>query len=143
MAKKLGRKEENENIEVENVEVENVEVDVETEENNPSADETVKEDTQEDVQDSTQQEDNQEHDIEVEVSIEKEEDDQENEVKVEVDQEAVKDKTLKPKDVRVRVKRDHKCFIGGQLYDLKAGVCYNVPEFVKSVLLSADILSPL
>ena len=47
------------------------------------------------------------------------------------------------KNVRVRANRDHRCFIGGELYDLKEGQCYNVPEFVKSVLNKAGILAPL
>lgn len=63
--------------------------------------------------------------------------------KVEVNTEVVKEKPVIEKDVRIRVAKSHRCFIGGELYDLKEGVCYNVPEFVKSVLNKAGILAPL
>lgn len=76
---------------------------------------------------------------EVEVSVPEEE----KETEVEIDSEAVEDKTVVHKNVRVRANRDHRCFIGGELYDLKEGQCYNVPEFVKSVLNKAGILAPL
>ncbi len=65
------------------------------------------------------------------------------EPEVEVDTQAVKDETVTSKNVRIRAKRDHRCFIGGELYDLKEGMCYNVPEFVKNTLNRAGILSPL
>lgn len=76
---------------------------------------------------------------EVEVSVPEEE----KEPEVEIDSKAVEDKTVVHKNVRVRANRDHRCFIGGELYDLKEGQCYNVPEFVKSVLNKAGILAPL
>lgn len=68
---------------------------------------------------------------------------EEPEVKVEVDTEVAKEEVHVKKDVRIRVARDHRCFIGGEMYDLKAGSCYNVPEFVKKTLNRAGILAPL
>lgn len=68
---------------------------------------------------------------------------EEQEVKVEVDTEVAKEEVHVKKDVRIRVARDHRCFIGGEMYDLKAGSCYNVPEFVKKTLNRAGILAPL
>ena len=68
---------------------------------------------------------------------------EEPEVKVEVDTEVAKEEVHVKKDVRIRVARDHRCFIGGEMYDLKAGSCYNVPEFVKKTLNRAWILAPL
>lgn len=68
---------------------------------------------------------------------------EEPEVKVEVDTEVAKEEVHVKKDVRIRVARDHRCFIGGEMYDLKAGNCYNVPEFVKKTLNRAGILAPL
>lgn len=68
---------------------------------------------------------------------------EEPEVKVEVDTEVAKEEVHVKKDVRIRVARDHRCFIGGEMYDLKAGSCYNVPEFVKKTLNRAGVLAPL
>lgn len=68
---------------------------------------------------------------------------EEPEVKVEVDTEVAKEEVHVKKDVRILVARDHRCFIGGEMYDLKAGSCYNVPEFVKKTLNRAGILAPL
>lgn len=68
---------------------------------------------------------------------------EEPEVKVEVDTEVAKEEVHVKKDVRIRVARDHRCFIGGEMYDLKSGSCYNVPEFVKKTLNRAGILAPL
>lgn len=76
---------------------------------------------------------------EVEVSVPEEE----KEPEVEIDSKAVEDKTVVHKNVRVRANRDHRCFIGGELYDLKEGQCYNVPEFVKKTLNKAGVLAPL
>lgn len=68
---------------------------------------------------------------------------EEPEVKVEVDTEVAKEEVHIKKDVRIRVARDHRCFIGGEMYDLKSGSCYNVPEFVKKTLNRAGVLAPL
>ena len=81
--------------------------------------------------------------VEVETDVEVSVPEEEKESEVEIDSKAVEDKTVVHKNVRVRANRDHRCFIGGELYDLKEGQCYNVPEFVKSVLNKAGILAPL
>jgi hypothetical protein len=91
--------------------------------------------TQVDVEDKTEEAE----ETEVEVSVETEN----KEPEVEVDNKAVEDKTVAQKNVRVKLKADHRCFIGGELYDLKAGQCYNVPEFVKKTLNRIGVLAPL
>ena len=50
-----------------------------------------------------------------------------------------------PKDkmVKIRPRESHRCTIGGVTYDLKKDVVTTVPEFVKSVLLKADLLQSL
>ena len=78
---------------------------------------------------------------EPEVEVETPQEEKESEVTV--DSNAVEDKTVASKNVRVRAKVDHRCFIGGELYDLKADQCYNVPEFVKKTLNRAGVLAPL
>lgn len=81
--------------------------------------------------------------VEVETGVEVSVPEEEKEPKVEIDSKAVEDKTVVHKNVRVRANRDHRCFIGGELYDLKEGQCYNVPEFVKKTLNKAGVLAPL
>lgn len=81
--------------------------------------------------------------VEVETDIEVSVPEEEKEPEVEIDSKAVEDKTVVHKNVRVRANRDHRCFIGGELYDLKEGQCYNVPEFVKKTLNKAGVLAPL
>lgn len=81
--------------------------------------------------------------VEVETDVEVSVPEEEKEPKVEIDSKAVEDKTVVHKNVRVRANRDHRCFIGGELYDLKEGQCYNVPEFVKKTLNKAGVLAPL
>lgn len=81
--------------------------------------------------------------VEVETDVEVSVPEEEKEPEVEIDSKAVEDKTVVPKNVRVRANRDHRCFIGGELYDLKEGQCYNVPEFVKKTLNKAGVLAPL
>ena len=51
--------------------------------------------------------------------------------------------TKKCKANRVKMRVDHTCFIGGEWYYLKAGVCYNVDDNVKSILDGAGLLAPL
>lgn len=77
---------------------------------------------------------------EVDISLEEEE---KKTSSVEIDTKAVAEKKVIPTNVRVKMKTDHKCYIGGELYDLKEGVCYNVPKFVKSTLNKAGVLIPL
>lgn len=45
--------------------------------------------------------------------------------------------------VRVRARDDHRCNINGDPYDLQAGKVYNVPRYVKDILLRAGKLDPL
>lgn len=47
------------------------------------------------------------------------------------------------RNVKVLMKADHRCCIGGEWYFFKEGKQYNVPENVKTILLKADKLSPL
>ena len=47
------------------------------------------------------------------------------------------------KRVKVKMKKDHKCHIGGEWYHLLKEKQYNVPENVKEILASRDLLSPL
>lgn len=44
------------------------------------------------------------------------------------------------KKVKVKVKKDHSCCIGGEWYNLVAGKETNVPEHVKQILASANLL---
>lgn len=44
------------------------------------------------------------------------------------------------KKVKVKVKKDHSCCIGGVWYNLVAGKETNVPEDVKRILASANLL---
>lgn len=81
--------------------------------------------------------------VEVETDVEVSVPEEEKEPEVDIDSKAVEDKTVVHKNVRVRANRDHRCFIGGELYDLKEGQCYNVPEFVKKTLNKAGVLAPL
>lgn len=57
--------------------------------------------------------------------------------------EPVEEVVLPTKMVRIQPKVNHKCYIGGEWYYLIKDKQYNVPENVKSILMSADILSPL
>lgn len=81
--------------------------------------------------------------VEVETDVEVSVPEEGKEPEVDIDSKAVEDKTVVHKNVRVRANRDHRCFIGGELYDLKEGQCYNVPEFVKKTLNKAGVLAPL
>lgn len=47
------------------------------------------------------------------------------------------------KMVKVLLKEDHKCFIGGEWYYLLKDKQYNVPENVKNILKRADKLQTL
>ena len=51
--------------------------------------------------------------------------------------------TKKSKANRIKMRCDHTCHIGGEWYYLKAGVCYNVDDNVKSILDGAGLLAPL
>lgn len=47
------------------------------------------------------------------------------------------------KTVRIRMRESHRCWVGSELYDLKKGQCYNVPQSLKMRLNKAGILLPL
>ena len=44
------------------------------------------------------------------------------------------------KNVKVKVKKDHSCCVGGVWYNLEAGKEINVPSNVKQILASAGLL---
>ena len=46
-------------------------------------------------------------------------------------------------NVRVRLNKNHHCFIGGEYYNFTKGNCYLVPENVKCILNKAGLLAPL
>ena len=58
-------------------------------------------------------------------------------------QKTEKEPTKKCKANRIKMRCDHTCHIGGEWYYLKAGVCYNVDDNVKSILDGAGLLAPL
>lgn len=62
---------------------------------------------------------------------------------LEVDPTPVADEPKVKGNVRIRMNKDHSCFIGGEHYVLTAGQCYNVPENVKNILNRAGLLAPL
>ena len=45
--------------------------------------------------------------------------------------------------VRICMRVDHKCTIAMEVYDLKKGKVYTVPENVKRILNNAGLLAPL
>lgn len=47
------------------------------------------------------------------------------------------------KKVRIKMREDHKCHVGGEWYYLLKGKNYNVPENVRDILAYADLLLPL
>lgn len=66
------------------------------------------------------------------------------EPKVEVDTTPVDPKTqATAKNVRIRMRADHKCWLNNEVYELKKGQCYNVPESLKKRLNKAGLLLPL
>ena len=68
----------------------------------------------------------------------------EDDVKVDVDTTPINmGSQATPKNVRIRMRCDHRCWVGTELYDLKKGQCYNVPLSVKKRLNKADVLLPL
>jgi len=81
--------------------------------------------------------------VEEEVLVEEPKEEEVEEKTVEIVEEAVQDKRPVKRDVKIKMAKDHKCSIGGEFYNLKAGCTYNVPEFVKTVLAGAGVLSPL
>lgn len=67
---------------------------------------------------------------------------QEDNVEVAVVQEQ-KPKNAPERNVKVVLAKNHRCFIGGVWYDFIAGKQYNVPQNVKSILLSCGKLAPM
>lgn len=65
------------------------------------------------------------------------------EPEVSVDTSSIDDSKKPENMVKVRMRTDHKCTIGGELYQLESGKVYNVPENVKRILNKAGLLSPL
>jgi hypothetical protein len=47
------------------------------------------------------------------------------------------------KNVKIKMKADHKCYIGGTWYYLLKEKTYTVPEQVKEILANAGLLLPL
>ena len=47
------------------------------------------------------------------------------------------------RNVKVRLKRNHSCVIGGERYNFEGGKQVSVPENVKAILMRADLLLPL
>lgn len=45
--------------------------------------------------------------------------------------------------VKVKLNKDHRCYIGGEWYTFIAGKQYNVPSNVKDILIGANLLLPL
>ena len=65
------------------------------------------------------------------------------EPEVSVDTSSIDDSKKPENMVKVRMRTDHKCTIGGELYQLESGKIYTVPENVKRILNKAGLLSPL
>ena len=66
-------------------------------------------------------------------------------VEVEIDTENTEVKVAKKHDglVKIRMREDHKCYVGDNMYDLKKGKTYSVPHSVKLRLNKAGLLLPL
>lgn len=64
---------------------------------------------------------------------------EDNEVKVEVPE----TKEIPDKNVKIKLRVDHKCHIGKENYNFIAGKIYTVPENVKRILQEAGLLSAL
>lgn len=64
---------------------------------------------------------------------------------VEIVEEAVtvEESNQPDKLVKIRLRENHKCFIGGERYFLDKGKTYNVPENVKRILDEEGVLAPL
>lgn len=118
------------------VEVENTEVKVETPVVEPVETKT-EENTEEPTVEEQETESTKNEAPVVEVEEPKEE------VKVEVDETPVDTTSQAKKNVRIRMRVDHKCCVNTEIYDFKKGQCYNVPQSVKMRLNKAGVLLPL
>jgi len=52
-------------------------------------------------------------------------------------------KPVEPKKLKVKMRVDHKCYVGGEWYYLKKDKQYSVPVNVKRILAEGDYLLPL
>lgn len=50
---------------------------------------------------------------------------------------------IEPKKVKIKLREEHKCNIGGEWYYFSKNSVYTVPENVKAILTEADLLLPL
>ena len=66
-------------------------------------------------------------------------DSEDNEVKVEVPE----TKEIPDKNVKIKLRVNHKCHIGADSYNFIAGKIYTVPQNVKRILQDAGLLSAL
>ena len=64
---------------------------------------------------------------------------EDNEVKVEVPE----TKEIPDKNVKIKLRVNHKCHIGADSYNFIAGKIYTVPQNVKRILQDAGLLSAL
>ena len=64
---------------------------------------------------------------------------EDNEVKVEVPE----TKEIPDKNVKIKLRVNHKCHIGSDSYNFIAGKIYTVPQNVKRILQDEGLLSPL
>lgn len=65
------------------------------------------------------------------------------EKKVDINKDNVDESKIPEKDVKIKLKEDHRCWVGRELYDFKKGKTYNVPKELKMRLASAGVLMPL
>ena len=63
--------------------------------------------------------------------------------KVEVDTTPVDKDNAVESTVRIKMRENHKCWVGGECFCLQKGQCYNVPKEVKMRLAKAGLLLPL
>ena len=59
------------------------------------------------------------------------------------DEDSAEDVSVSARKTKVRLAQNHKCNIGGEMYDFKRGEVYVVPEDVKRVLFTAGLLTSL
>ena len=55
----------------------------------------------------------------------------------------IDDSKMPAKNVKIKMKENHNCWVGKEHYILKKGQCYNVPLEVKMRLSKAGLLLPL
>lgn len=77
----------------------------------------------------------------VEIVVDVEEKEEKPEIIIEKPQPVVEAPPVKM--VKILMRENHRCCIGGEWYALTKGKQYNVPENVKDILNRADKLSPI